>query len=210
MIILACSNEKVLTRWKTALQNVEDAAVATDVGSLLGYIDQHPEHVIVLHYSLDGLGGLEGITKLCSDNPTGRFLVLEDVPNDTHGIELVKSGALGYGNTYLDPSVLIEAIKVIEMGEIWISKRLIQWLVNNCRNAGLNNNDNPDALFKQLTISELRILNYIQEGDSNKVIAKKLNISDRTVKAHLTSIFRKTGVKDRLHLALLGYRKSSG
>jgi len=210
MIILACSNKKILSRWRTALRSIDEAVVSTDVGSLLGYINEYPEHVIVLHYSLDGLGGLEGITKLCSDIPTGRFLILEDVPDDMHGIELVRSGALGYGNTYLDPSVMIEAIKVIERGEIWVSKRLIQWLVNNCPNMGLNNNDNADAPFKQLTISELKILNYIKEGDSNKVIANKLNISDRTVKAHLTSIFRKTGVKDRLHLALLGSRKSSG
>ncbi|HKJ94564.1 MAG TPA: helix-turn-helix transcriptional regulator, partial [Gammaproteobacteria bacterium] len=60
----------------------------------------------------------------------------------------------------------------------------------------------PRSVFERLSPREHEIVAYLASGESNKGIAAKLGITERTVKAHLSSIFQKTGLKDRLHLAL--------
>ncbi len=203
MFILASSNYKVLSRWKDAIPAETNSISTRDLKGVYKYVNNYPYAMIILHYSLYGLNGLASIKTLYRNYSESKILVLEDVPSEMHGVELIKSGILGYGNTYLDPSVLNEAIKVISMGEIWISKRFVQWLAYNCHNfCSETFSQESDSPFNTLTPGEVKILNHLLDGDSNKVIAKKLNISERTVKAHLTSIFRKTGIKDRLHLAL--------
>lgn len=166
-------------------------------------LESYPEHLAIIHFSLEGITGVEDIKRLHDTYSDSKILMLEDVPDERRGVELIKSGILGYGNTYLEPSVLTEAIKVISMGEIWISKRIIQWLANHCsQDTSESTLSNTNSLFRSLTPSEISIMNYLLDGDSNKSIARKLGITERTVKAHLTSIYRKTGIKDRLHLVL--------
>ena len=182
--------------------NVESAQ-AESFSELMQIMESYPDSVVLIHFSFDEDSNVERIKALHARFSNCKIMLLEDVPNETHGVELIKTGILGYGNTYLDPSILTEAIKVVSMGEIWISKRVIQWIASHC---------NPDALakaipeqnfsLKDLTPGEIKILNFLLDGNNNKTIARRLDISERTVKAHLTSIFRKTGIKDRLHLVL--------
>jgi DNA-binding NarL/FixJ family response regulator len=203
MILLATSNKKALARWLAAIPENKAVLPVTSYSELCKAMESHPEPLAIVHFSLEGISGIEDIKRLHGTFSNSKVMMLEDVPNESRGVELIKSGILGYGNTYLDPSMLSEAIKVIEMGEIWISKRIIQWLANHC-NQEPSDIDlfNHDRLFRELTPSEISIMNYLLDGDSNKSIARKLGITERTVKAHLTSIYRKTGIKDRLHLVL--------
>lgn len=203
MILLACSNRKVLTRWVSAVPDEVESLQAESFAELQQRIEDYPESVVLIHFSFDEKNTIENIKFLHKQFPNCKIMLLEDVPNETHGVELIKAGILGYGNTYLEPSILEEAIKVVSMGEIWISKRVIQWIANHCNPAALSKViPEPNFLLKNLTPAEIKIVNYLLDGDSNKTIARHLDISERTVKAHLTSIFRKTGIKDRLHLVL--------
>lgn len=203
MILLASSNKKVMSRWLSAIPENKGSHPITNLSGLRHAMEIHPQRVAVIHFLLNGINGVADIKNLHRTFPLSKILVLEDVPNENHGIELIKSGILGYGNTYIDPSVLREAMNVVGMGEIWISKRIVQWLANHCKG---DTQESPLSdkynLFKELTPGEMSIFNYLLDGDSNKAIAQKLGISERTVKAHLTSIYRKTGIKDRLHLVL--------
>lgn len=202
MIILASSNNKVIQRWNSAVRGPREVFPEKSLGRLNSRIKDNPDSVVVLHSSLDGIRGLGDIQGLHHSYPGSKLLVLEDVPNETNCVELIRAGILGYGNTYIEPFVLAEAVKVIEMGEMWITKRVVQWLANNCA-VDIPTGDPVDrSMLKGLTPSERKIIDYLLDGDSNKTIARRLDISERTVKAHLTSIFRKTGIKDRLHLVL--------
>ena len=148
--------------------------------------------------------GLADINKLVQDFPETGLLALADIPDEHEGVNLIRGGALGYANTLLKPEVLREALKVVELGEVWISKRLLHWMVNHCREIDRVESDVGSYLaLDTLTPSERHVALHLSLGDNNKQIARKLNITERTVKAHLTSIYSKTGVKDRLHLALL-------
>lgn len=210
MLILACAEKKLRVRWKEALRNFESIIEVENLIFLKNKLRNTPETIILLHTSLPGLHGDVHIQELLKEYPDVFFFALSDVPDEAQGIELIRSGVLGYANSYINHESLREAIKVIQLGEIWVSKRLLKWLVNNCRETRSQSKTQGSFLsLETLTPSEQHVVQHLLEGNNNKDIARKLNITERTVKAHLTSIYSKTGTTDRLHLALLaqGYDK---
>lgn len=204
MIILATADGKIFARWQRGVETQAEIVPVNSLASLHRALDLHPEVTVLLHSVLPGLSGLPEIQLLITRYPQANLFVLADIPEEQQGIELIRAGVLGYANTHIRPDILQEAVKVIELGEIWASKRLLQWMVHHC--------GTPEQ-FKQtlgsyialdsLTPGEKKVVEHLLKGDTNKQIARKLQITERTVKAHLTTIYRKTGVKDRLHLALL-------
>jgi len=204
MIILATADNLIHRRWLASLESTTEVRSADSLANLRDQLRQYPDSTIILHESLPGVTGVTELGELVSEFPRCYLFVLADIPEEHQGIELIRAGVLGYANTHIRQDVLREALKVISLGEIWVSKRLLQWLVNHCGpSIEYNKALTTDKVLGNLTPSEQKVIEHLLKGSSNKQIAKKLQITERTVKAHLTSIFRKTGVKDRLHLALL-------
>ena len=91
-------------------------------------------------------------------------------------------------------------------GEVWIRRsltaQLLEQLGERMRTATLSRKSEAD-LLAELTKREREIASLVARGENNKIIARNLDITERTVKAHLTEIFRKLGVTDRLKLAVL-------
>ena len=205
MILLASADQKIISRWKRGLfdyGNIDDVSNLSSLRKKLRVIAD--DITVIIHRALPGLEHEEDIRSLLNDYPKTRLLVLADVPDEHQGIELIRDGVLGYANTHIKPEILHEAIKVISLGEIWASKRLVQWLVSHCHGAETTVEEVGSYMaLDELTPSEHHVVKHLSKGDNNKDIARHLNITERTVKAHLTSIYSKTGVKDRLHLALL-------
>jgi DNA-binding CsgD family transcriptional regulator len=124
---------------------------------------------------------------------------------------VLKAGAKGYYARYIDLSHLKKALHVIQKGEIWIQRALISSLVAALTSGTERGPGGTDSAFaaviEGLTIRQRLVAELIGRGASNKEIASKLNICERTVKAHLTEVFRAIGVPDRLQLALLLNRR---
>lgn len=124
-------------------------------------------------------------------------------------IHALMQGATGYCNLNEPPELFTRAVDTILKGDIWIQRHLIPLVIgalvklNNKKEqqAVLSNYDSE--LLLELSPRELEVANMVGIGENNKEIAKQLTISERTVKAHLTSTFKKLKVVDRLHLALL-------
>ncbi len=125
-------------------------------------------------------------------------------------VEAMVSGVAGYAEKSIESSMMIKTVKSILNGDIWIQRHLIPKVIDHL--VQLNNPVGSEQfqqdihakklLLEQLTKRELDVAKMIQKGKSNKKISEELFISERTVKAHLSSIFRKLGVLDRLQLAL--------
>lgn len=204
MIILANADQKSCLRWRSGLNEQASVVCVNALTTLDKALERQAETTVLLHRTLPGIRRLAEVTSLVKRYPQARLFVLADLPEEQEGIELIRAGILGYANTHIKPELLREAVKVIELGEIWASKRLLQWLVNHCGSPEQHLVKLGSYLaLDNLTASEKRVIDHLLEGATNKQIALKLQITERTVKAHLTSIYRKTGVKDRLHLALL-------
>lgn len=138
-----------------------------------------------------------------------KIVILSHIPRFEEAIQCLKGGARAYANAFAGPKTLIQIAEVVNEGGIWLGADLMQALITSSQKI---NNENDQAISefnhanefeKKLSKREFAVAKLIAEGDSNKIIARKLNIAERTVKSHVSTIFTKLEVKDRLKLALL-------
>ena len=207
MILLTSEDASLMDRWAVAvggrgtlIRRVRLLAEAE--GALAG---RRPD-VMLLDLSLTDLSqsGAAGIAGLLSFSPQTRIIALSHQPNDEEGIAALRGGARGYCNAYIDPRLLAKAVTTVQNGEAWVGRRLTDRLVALVgQNAPVQVDTDSSIDLDLLTAREQQIALQIGMGSSNKLIAQRLGITERTVKAHLGSVFAKLGVHDRLQLALL-------
>ncbi len=139
------------------------------------------------------------LQRLChGDFGRARVIVLSSTPSDREAVQWLGAGAAGFLHAFSQPETLQQAGAVAAADGIWVGVGLMQQL---CARFGqLAHTDSP--LLAQLTEREREVVGHLREGKSNKQIARDMDISERTVKAHLTAIFGKLGVPDRVQLLL--------
>lgn len=128
-----------------------------------------------------------------------RVLVLSTHPDDVTGQKILASGAYGYAHAYSPSSLLERMLHSIQDGSIWMGRTLLQQLLHDVR---IRLPITPPEWAATLTPREQEVAQLVALGDSNQTIAEQLDISERTVRAHLSAIFEKLQVSDRLMLAL--------
>ena len=116
-------------------------------------------------------------------------------------IELLKQGARGYFDTSLSLDTLSEAIQCVLHGEVWIERHVISGLIDELTHLPEISVEQRQAV-STLSPKELEVAQRVSHGATNKMIAQNMTITERTVKAHLTTIFQKMGLADRLSLAI--------
>ena len=137
-------------------------------------------------------------------NPLCRIFLLSDKPNEEEGLTFLKLGIVGYANTYISAERLAEATRVVSSGAVWLGQKVMQRLILDSYNRAKEKAASESGeKLKSLTQREREIANLVAQGQSNLEIAFNLDISERTVKAHLSSIYEKTKTGSRLNLALL-------
>ncbi|PKO44136.1 MAG: helix-turn-helix transcriptional regulator [Betaproteobacteria bacterium HGW-Betaproteobacteria-22] len=132
-----------------------------------------------------------------------KIVVLANVPNHAESLHALSLGAVGYAHAYVAPEVLKEIKTVISHGGLWLGQQLLQHLIETSTQLAGNKPERVDSLLARLTRREREVAIEAAKGLSNKEIARILNITERTVKAHLAATFERLGAKDRLQLALM-------
>ncbi len=132
-----------------------------------------------------------------------KIVVLANMPNHAESLHALSLGAMGYAHAYSASDGLKEIKTVISHGGLWLGQELLQRLIETSTKLTGNQPAYVDGLLAQLTHREKEVAVEAAKGLSNKEIARILNITERTVKAHLASIFERLGAKDRLQLALM-------
>jgi DNA-binding NarL/FixJ family response regulator len=207
MIVLASSDAALLARWAGVVR--DGATPAHRCTELEALLSAHRPQLLLLDLGLADLGGAVGAVGLIGRNPLTRVVVMSRLPNDDEGIAALRAGARGYCNAYIDLRLLEKVIDTVQAGEVWAGRKLIDRLVELiASNATAHARPDVDhAAFDGLTPREREIAMLVGEGVSNKVIARRLDITERTVKAHLGAVFAKLGLPGRLQLALLVTRR---
>lgn len=143
-------------------------------------------------------------------NKQTRFLVVGSSWPEHRQIDVLVHGAAGYCDEMESLGVLSKAIETVLKGDIWIQRSLVPKVIGALvKISHVQTAKQPIELPRQLeildtlSVREREVADMIRQGDCNKRIAKVLGISERTVKAHLSSIFKKLNVEDRLNLAIL-------
>lgn len=203
-ILLACANETVVTRWTKFVngQNTISHAATTEAVLSLA-LTFHPQ-LCMLHQQIVSAAVCRD---LHSRLPDSKLFILSDNPNADEGVEYLKCGAVGYGNTYISQTRLAEALHVIvSAGGVWLGQLVMQKLIVEAADAAVVRNGaelEKDQRFAGLTPTERTVAKLVARGMTNLAIAAELTIAERTVKAHLSSVYDKLKVGNRLSLALL-------
>lgn len=160
--------------------------------------------VILLDINMPKINGIEVLRRLKDIGLESKVIMLTIHDEKEYLLETVKVGADGYVLKDSDSETLIDAIKTVYEGNTYIQPNLAALLVRNYDNNKFNGENKIDSLTKR----EYEVISLIAEGLNNKEIAERLFISEKTVKNHVSNIFRKIGVSDRLQAAIFAYKNN--
>lgn len=144
------------------------------------------------------------VAALVKLQPQCHVVVVSSVPTDTEGLQAIDAGARGYCHLMAVPELLREVEQVVAHGGLWVGPGLVQRLVAATR-VVLERSSNAAGTtldVSQLSEREAEVARAVASGKSNKEVAAQLHISERTVKAHLGSVFDKLNIRDRVQLVL--------
>lgn len=162
----------------------------------------HQRRLAVLDAGLPGLPSFDS-SAWRSAVDTVDILVASLKPSDEQGRQFLAAGAKGYLHGYMQPEGLDTALKVIVSGGIWTGASLLTRLLRQLDKGTVPMGSDPLGWAAVLTPREKEVAERAARGMANQSIADELGITERTVRAHISSVFEKLGVPDRLMLALV-------
>ncbi len=131
------------------------------------------------------------------------LIILADEPTEDDALAALSAGAAGYCNSHAAPEVLQQVATVVENGGLWVGQRLMQRLLAGTARLAPPPEVAGGAWASTLTEREREVAAAVAGGASNKEVARRLDITERTVKAHVGAILDKLGARDRLQLSLI-------
>ena len=163
--------------------------------------------IILLDLDLNGASGLDFLAELFTLASDARVIILTGVYDAAAHQRAMQLGAMGLVLKEKAAEVVIKAIEKVHAGEVWFDRVMMGQMISQLSRATLTPKSKPEAhRIASLTEREREIVALIGEGLKNKLIANRLFISETTVRHHLTSVFDKLGVSDRLELIIYAYR----
>ena len=150
--------------------------------------------VVLMDLSMPVMDGVEATARISKAHPTIKIVILSSFSDQQRVLAALNAGAEGYVLKHADPEQILAAIEAVHAGGAPIDPQVARVLLD-VRRVGV-------PVRGQLTDREAEVLRLVQGGLANKQIARRLGISERTVKAHLTKVFQTLGVSDRTQAAL--------
>lgn len=162
--------------------------------------------ILLLDINMPRNNGLEVTRRLRPTYPNIKVIILTIHDDENYVIEVIKAGAAGYLLKDVEPGMLVKAIRTVYEGESFIYPTLAKKLLGEMNRQEERKHEAAKMLERRreerLTYREIEVLSLICQGMSNQSIAQKLYLSEKTVKNHLTNIFRKINVTDRTQAVL--------
>ena len=207
MFVLVSADSAALDRWRASLD--PDAAIV-EVRGLEGLphcVAQLRAQVVLFDTRMARNAAPRTIDQILEQRRQTRILAFADDMSDDFELSLFLVGIRGFCTIDAEPELVRRAVDALLKGELWIRRSVMPKLVDNLMIEDDDTMAGATGRFAVLTRREIEIARLIGQGASNKRIARQLSITERTVKSHLTMIFRKTGADDRVKLALLVSRR---
>lgn len=178
--------------------------IASNGMEALELVDRLRPEVVLMDLCMPKMGGAEATRRICAAHPETKVLVLTTFDEDEEVFEALRAGASGYVLKSITSPHLVDAIKAVANGETYLQPCVASQVVKEFTRLS-----QPDAspshasqILDKLSQRERDILHHLMQGKINKEIAAALNITEGTVKNHMSSILGKLQVQDRTAAAL--------
>ena len=181
--------------------DLEIVGEAADGLEAVEKVDELLPDVVLMDLVMPKVDGIAAIRRITALSPSTRVLVLTSFSDDDKVFSAIKAGAIGYLMKDSSPADLAEAIRAVYRGEPSLDPEIAKKLMDQ-----LSKGEEVIA-EEDLTTREKDVLRLIARGNSNKEIAASLNISEKTVKNHVTNILQKLHLSDRTQAALYAVRR---
>lgn len=205
-ILIATRDSELEQRCRRAASAEHELELVTSAAALNERIAAREPTAVLLDAELLDKPLERQVGEIVNQAGQARVIVLTPVFIEDEEIALLKAGAKGCCRRGVDPDSLQQVLTVTANGGVWVTRSLLPRLVSELRkyvDAHRKPAETPaNDVLAELTQREREIVRLIVEGASNKEVASSLNISERTVKGHLSNVFQKLGVADRLKLVL--------
>jgi DNA-binding NarL/FixJ family response regulator len=169
--------------------------MAADGAEALDVLATSSPHVVLMDLSMPGMDGVTATGRISEEHPDTAVLVLTSFSDQQRVTEALDAGAVGYVLKDTDPGELLAAVRAVAAGHSPLDPRVARMVLQGRRAPA-------PAPPGELTDREREVLGLVGRGLANKQIARALGIREATVKAHLTSVFQRIGVRDRTSAAL--------
>ncbi|HYO31284.1 MAG TPA: response regulator transcription factor [Nocardioidaceae bacterium] len=172
-------------------------AAADGAAAISTVLDRRPD-VVLMDLQMPGVDGVEATRQIVASGVGSQVVILTSFSDSERIVAALDAGAIGYLLKDTDPDDLLDGIRAAARGESPLHPRAARQL--------LTSRTRAPSVVVDLTPREAEVLGLVRQGLANKQIARRLGITERTVKAHLTSTFQRIGVSDRTQAALWAER----
>ncbi|TYQ12963.1 UNVERIFIED_CONTAM: LuxR family two component transcriptional regulator [Acetivibrio alkalicellulosi] len=206
-VIIADDHTMVRQGLKQILELENDILViaqASNGEEAVRLCEENKPDIILMDINMPGMNGLQAIKEIKTKEISSRVIVLTIHEDREYLFKTLQMGAEGYVLKDSEPSVLIDAIRSVNSGQSYIQANMTKELVKEFNRVTLY--DKGKSEENGLTSREIEVLELIAQGMINKEIAKTLYISEKTVKNHVSNIFRKLNVSDRTQAAIYAFK----
>jgi two-component system NarL family response regulator len=203
-VLLAIGDRSIQKKWINALRGHCPVTAVADGDALRDSIVRLKPSVLVLELDLPKFEGLAGVSRFRDLAPHTKTILLTKAVDQKEAVGAFKAGVKGYLHFETGPDLILKIIDAVDRGEIWLGRVLMAHVLDELRAEAMPKMLNDlRAASCRITRREREIVLLIGKGFSNKEIGSKLGITERTVKAHLTAIYKKLHLPGRLSLGLL-------
>lgn len=164
---------------------------AADGATAVALVDRDPPDVVLMDLVMPGTDGVGATRQIVARHPDTAVVVLSSAGDETRIRAALSAGACGYLLKHVGPDELLDAVRAAHRGESPLDPRAGRVLLDMRRR--------PE---QELTPREVDVLRLVAQGLANKQVGRRLGITERTVKTHLTRVMQRIGVTDRVQAAL--------
>ena len=206
-IVVADDHEVVRAGFAALLDTQPDFTVlgtAADGGEAVRVCrDLHPD-VVLMDVRMPSLDGIEA-TRQLADGPGPRVLILTTFDLDEYVFDALRAGASGFLLKDVTAERLFDAVRVIAAGEALLAPAVTRRLIIEFTRLRPVSDTPPSAVLSTLTPRETEVLRLVAEGMSNPEVARRLVVTEETVKTHVSRILAKLGLRDRTQAVVAAY-----